>query len=253
MSPGCLRVRHAFELTHGPGFCRVFASTLRSEYAPLSARRTPRRPAIRSAFGAFFNVLRVRHGLAQPPSPAIPSYGSSVRQLACVVVLDSDDRILLGLREDFNVWGLPGGHVESGETFQDAARRETQEELGVRVELDGLIGRYRRSGGFFEAESRAFAARLIGQPPVPDRVETLDIGWFETTALPPMLWWNKLPILDAVAGRRGVERTFNVEFRFGPMTYQDVYALRDASGLSRREFYLDAFPEPDLEQLLLEQ
>jgi phosphatase NudJ len=36
-------------------------------------------------------------------------------------------------------WYLPAGRVEHGETFADAARRETLEESGIEVKLDGIL------------------------------------------------------------------------------------------------------------------
>ena len=38
-----------------------------------------------------------------------------------------------------DVWDFPGGHLENGETAEDAARREVLEELGVIVEGDVRI------------------------------------------------------------------------------------------------------------------
>lgn len=40
------------------------------------------------------------------------------------------------------VYNQPAGHVEPGETLQQAALRETMEETGWHVELDGLLGLY---------------------------------------------------------------------------------------------------------------
>ncbi len=37
------------------------------------------------------------------------------------------------------LWWLPAGAVEPGETFEEAALRETLEEAGLRVRLDGLV------------------------------------------------------------------------------------------------------------------
>jgi 8-oxo-dGTP pyrophosphatase MutT (NUDIX family) len=36
-------------------------------------------------------------------------------------------------------WYLPAGHVEPGETFIEAARRECREEAGIDIVVDGLV------------------------------------------------------------------------------------------------------------------
>lgn len=58
-------------------------------------------------------------------------------------------------------WGFPGGHIEPGETPEQAARREFQEECGLLCDVP-LQPLYVSSDGFecFGAATRAFAPKL---------------------------------------------------------------------------------------------
>lgn len=52
---------------------------------------------------------------------------------ACVLVIDQEGRILLQRRKDNGLWAYPGGSLELGESFEECARREVQEETGLNV------------------------------------------------------------------------------------------------------------------------
>jgi 8-oxo-dGTP diphosphatase len=52
-----------------------------------------------------------------------------------VVVDDRDGTVLLVHRPRYDDWSLPKGHLEPGETFEQAALREVFEETGVRCAL----------------------------------------------------------------------------------------------------------------------
>jgi 8-oxo-dGTP pyrophosphatase MutT (NUDIX family) len=59
---------------------------------------------------------------------------------AMVLVLDDQDRLLMLMRTDTHTWGLPGGALELGENLEEAARRETREEIGMEIGKISLYG-----------------------------------------------------------------------------------------------------------------
>ncbi|WP_104107443.1 NUDIX domain-containing protein [Nocardioides sp. 616] len=78
----------------------------------------------------------------QPVSDA-PSHPPGVRRFAGVILVDPRGWLLLQERDEHPVidpdrWGLPGGHVEPGETFAQAAHRELAEETGVELAAGDL-------------------------------------------------------------------------------------------------------------------
>lgn len=59
-----------------------------------------------------------------------------MRRIAGLLLVDHRGRVLLQERDEHapraaNKWGLPGGHVEDGESFEAAAYRELEEETGI--------------------------------------------------------------------------------------------------------------------------
>mgnify|MGYP002560125208 FL=1 len=63
-------------------------------------------------------------------------------ELTVVCLLEDGGRVLLQNRkkEDWHGWALPGGHVEPGESFVDAAIREMQEETGLTMQSPDYRG-----------------------------------------------------------------------------------------------------------------
>jgi 8-oxo-dGTP diphosphatase len=51
------------------------------------------------------------------------------------VVVDEEGRVLLVHRPEYDDWSLPKGKLDKGESFEEAALREVEEETGVRCEL----------------------------------------------------------------------------------------------------------------------
>ena len=156
-----------------------------------------------------------------------------------VTVVLKDDTVLLTLREDFEVWCLPGGAIDPHETVATAAVREVFEETGVQVELTHLVGllskpRWGRHGTHLSV----FAARPISMDLNPDPNEVSALDFFPVNRLPePLLWDHDYLIAAARAGTTG---HMWVNHAQTPPYFADraeLYAWRDQSGLSRQEAY----------------
>jgi len=50
-----------------------------------------------------------------------------------VLLFNNENELLLVYRADTNDWGVPGGYIEIGETFEQAATREVAEETGLTI------------------------------------------------------------------------------------------------------------------------
>jgi ADP-ribose pyrophosphatase YjhB (NUDIX family) len=58
------------------------------------------------------------------------------------VLDESGTKLLLVQRKGTGKWQLPGGHMEPGESIEEACSREVREEIGLEVEPTSLVGVY---------------------------------------------------------------------------------------------------------------
>lgn len=58
---------------------------------------------------------------------------------ACMLLTDTDDRILLVKPNYRTYWAIPGGMVEAGEAPHQCVTREVAEELGLRITAGELL------------------------------------------------------------------------------------------------------------------
>ena len=105
---------------------------------------------------------------------------------ALVVVRKGDRYLLVQERKQHEGWYLPAGQVEPGERLVDAAVRETLEEGGIPVALDGVLRVEHTPRADGSARLRVFflAHPIDDTPPksVPDQ-ESLGAAWLRLDEL----------------------------------------------------------------------
>ena len=123
-----------------------------------------------------------------------------VRDTARALVLDPEDRLLLIAYEAVRdvdparpggrkFWFLPGGGIETGETPEQALRRELEEEIGVTdVMLGPWIGRC--EGPFRLFRQPRFARERYATVRLPDeRIDTARLAETEDNPILDVRWW----------------------------------------------------------------
>lgn len=113
---------------------------------------------------------------APTPNSVVPS--------ASAIVTDELGRILLIKRRDNELWALPGGGHDIGETIEQTAIREVKEETGLDVEVVALTGIYTdpahvvafSNGEVRQQFSLCFTTRQKGGTLTIDH-ESTDIAW----------------------------------------------------------------------------
>jgi ADP-ribose pyrophosphatase YjhB (NUDIX family) len=119
-SPVSLNHHIQHQFPHNVRFCAVCGGELRSRLVLPERKR--------------FKVCS-RCGFVDFPSP---------RPVAGCLVIDADRVLLLrrGIAPQIGKWTFPGGYIDLGETPEQAALRETREEVGLEAELGRLLGVY---------------------------------------------------------------------------------------------------------------
>jgi 8-oxo-dGTP pyrophosphatase MutT (NUDIX family) len=113
---------------------------------------------------------------APPANSVVPS--------ASAVITNDNGEILLLKRRDNNLWTIPGGGHDIGETIQDTAVREVREETGLGVRITGLVGVYTNpahvmaytDGEVRQQFSLCYSTEIIGGQLAIDE-ESTDLAW----------------------------------------------------------------------------
>lgn len=121
------------------------------------------------------------------------------KPVAGAIPVDQQGRVIL-LRRGFDpgqgLWTFPGGFVDLGESVEEAARRETSEELQIAIELGPLVGVYSR------AQDRVvlIVYRALPLGPPQTTAEAPEIHAFAQSEIPwdqLAFWSTELALRDA--------------------------------------------------------
>ena len=103
-----------------------------------------------------------------------------------VIIKDSKRRVLLGKRKKnmytyAGYWGLPGGLVAYGETLAEAAKREVEEEIGIKIKVTKMSKKIYEAfpdrHSLIHSIGIPFYGKIMKGVPEP-KEETDEVGWF---------------------------------------------------------------------------
>ncbi|HLF71031.1 MAG TPA: NUDIX hydrolase [Dehalococcoidia bacterium] len=131
-----------------------------------------------------------------------------------IVLRDGDDglEVLICGRPKENLWALPKGTPNDGETLEQTALREVREETGVEVEIERLVGDIKywfsrpSEGVRYYKTVRHFLFRPVGGDPSLHDHEFDDVRWVGVqAALKLLTYGNEARILRQALEQLGVE------------------------------------------------
>ena len=120
----------------------------------------------------------------QDPAITVKFPLKEVKKWAGAIIRDEDGKLLMIRNKKDGLWRVPGGHVEEGESYHDAAARELLEETGISCKLEPMYNFYHTYRG-----ALYYAERFSGTVPVGHKVtieadKYTDYEYFALDALP---------------------------------------------------------------------
>lgn len=143
-------------------------------------------------------------------------------------------QVLLGMRKNVygdGQWAFPGGHLEFGESFEDAAARELEEETGLRATemcVWKSINTPYEHTHYVQIGVQVVSFRGKERNLEPDRCANL--RWWSLDGLPEPLFPPSVPFLEALRARDSLPSLRDVEpnlaifmFKFDELYNSETY------------------------------
>ena len=140
---------------------------------------------------------RLAFGRMRAVCPACGTVHFEDPKVAVGVVVSYLGGIVLAKRNHepkLGAWSFPSGFVEVGEPLEDAAAREVEEETGLNVRIERLLGAYSTPGE--RVVFLAYAGTAVGGTMAPGE-ECQDVAIFPPDALPDLAFPHDQAILEA--------------------------------------------------------
>jgi 8-oxo-dGTP diphosphatase len=98
------------------------------------------------------------------------------------------DEVLLVHRPRYDDWTLPKGKLKTGESWEEGARREVEEETGLRCEPGAEVGRTHYEVGGEPKEVRYYRMSADAEPLAQNEVD--EVRWVPIAEAPDLLSYD---------------------------------------------------------------
>lgn len=117
--------------------------------------------------------------------------------VAVVIELQQDHVLLVrrNIEPGRGLWSFPAGYVNRGEVLEEAAVREVEEEIGLKVDLLGLVGVYSSHGDSVVLVVYDGSASSIDPPRIDPR-EVQEVRAWPADALPEMAFRHDRQVMQ---------------------------------------------------------
>ncbi|MER2009941.1 NUDIX hydrolase [Solibacillus sp. FSL W7-1472] len=112
---------------------------------------------------------------------------------SAIIVMSKENELLLQLRSDTKDWGIPGGGMELGDSFEETAKKELYEETGLitnHLEILGVASgkefyyKFPHGDEIYNATVIFKASKVTGN--IKKDEERLELAYFPLDSLPEL-------------------------------------------------------------------